>query len=350
MKMFCGAGMLVLLAGVGGAGVGDAREDAQVDRSVDASALMTKGKLEADLGNHTAASETFRAIAQDSAAPAALVWEALVRLGLTLSASDDALGSAQTFRRVLQTYSGDPAAMRFLKKAVASAVPGKIWLDFRADFEELLRSAQVVSTEKLGMLASGVRKIRLAQGEIEFDAVWKVLPRVGGESHLKTVAAYELDKLLGLDMVPPTILRALEGQQGSLQLWVYGCRAYGDVQKDAPQTAAWAHRVSRMKTFDYLIGNLDRTVGNILVDQSWDLVLLDHLRSFTLGQMDSTTLPARFDRHLVDRIRSLNEAGLGVRLHGLLDRPEIEGILKRRDAILDHVEKLVAREGQGVLF
>jgi len=79
-------------------------------------------------------------------------------------------------------------------------------------------------------------------------------------------------------------------------------------------------------------------------------VLLDHLRSFTLGQMDSTTLPARFDRHLVDRIRSLNEAGLGVRLHGLLDRPEIEGILKRRDAILDHVEKLVAREGQGVLF
>ncbi len=38
------------------------------------------------------------------------------------------------------------------------------------------------------------------------------------ESHQAEVAAYELDKLLVLDMVPPTLIREIRGQKGSLQL------------------------------------------------------------------------------------------------------------------------------------
>jgi hypothetical protein len=356
ISMLCCAAIVVLATGSDSTAASDAGAQTQNDRADELGRLMTKGKLEADLGNHTAASETFKAIAEDSAAPDVLAWEALVRLGLSLSASDDALGAADTFRRVLRGYSGDAAAMRFLQKAVARTVPGKIWLDFRADFEELLRSGRLVSSENLGMPASRVRKVRLAHGEIELDAVWRPLDaipplREGTDGSFRNeAAAYELDRFLGLDMVPPTIMRSVEGREGAMTLWVYGGRSYGDVEGSAPDTPAWARQTSRMRTFDYLIGNRDRHKSNILVDRGWDLVLLDHTRSFLPGQAALPMLPPRFDGRLIDRLRGLNEADLLRRLGGLLDRQEIQAILERRDAILAHVDGLLAARGQSALF
>ena len=40
------------------------------------------------------------------------------------------------------------------------------------------------------------------------------------ESYRAEIAAYELDKLLGLSMVPPTVERKVKGETGSAQMWV----------------------------------------------------------------------------------------------------------------------------------
>jgi len=311
--------------------------------------LMVDGKLQADLGRHEEASAAFRKIADDEAAPPSLRWEALVRLGLVRSAAGDPAASADAFRSVLRGYSEDPAAMRFLFQAVASTVPGKIWIDFKEEFEELLRTARVVAVEELGMGLKRPKKVTLSNGDLELSAVWK--PRIQGQGSSRfEVAAYEVDKMLGLDMVPPTVLRTLAGDEGSLQLWIYGCESFGAVRDRAPDTPEWRHQVLRMMTFDQFIANRARNQASILVDASWEIVLIDHSLSFW-GIGTLMELPARFDRRMVEELRQLERPVLLARLGGLLTEQQVESLLERRDALVTHVEKLIEERGeQAVLF
>jgi hypothetical protein len=312
--------------------------------------LMTEGKLAADLGKDDEASAAFRAIADDEAAPSPLRWEALVRLGLVRSAAGDPAASAEAFRTVLASYADDPQAMHFLTRVVASGVPGKIWVRLNEDFEGLLRNATVVSTEELGP-RGGARKVELTQGDVELSAVWRHFSDAKSEdSYTHEVAAYEVDKMLGLDMVPPTVPRTLEGEEGSLQLWVYGCENYGAVQDRAPDTPGWRRQLSRARAFDYLVANRDRNVANTLIDAAWGLVLVDHTRAFS-GREPTVDLPDRFDRRMVGRLRQLDRSALQARLGDILTAAQIEGILKRRDALVGHVEELVVKRGEEtVLF
>ena len=61
----------------------------------------------------------------------------------------------------------------------------------------------------------------LQKGEIELSAVWKPVRQEPLDDVLHEVAAYELDKILQLDMVPPSVERVIEGQKGALQLFNY---------------------------------------------------------------------------------------------------------------------------------
>ena len=53
---------------------------------------------------------------------------------------------------------------------------------------------------------------------------WRTLPpgiyRGFRESYKSEIAAYELDKLLKMDMVPPTVERQIDGSNGAAQQWV----------------------------------------------------------------------------------------------------------------------------------
>ena len=90
----------------------------------DPSSLLTQGKLDADLGNREAAAKAFAAVADADDAPAALRWEALVRLGLVRRDAGDADGAVKAYERVWAEYGKDKEALRFLVQAIAGAVPG----------------------------------------------------------------------------------------------------------------------------------------------------------------------------------------------------------------------------------
>ncbi len=312
---------------------------------------MTEGKLDADLGNHDEASASFRGIADDESAPSSLWLEALVRYGLTRNAAGDPAASTRAFRTVLASYAADPEAMRFVTYAVANSGSGKIWIDLKVTFEKLLRTARVVSTKGLGPGLSPVEKVTLSQGEIELSAIWRHFsnPKIQ-DSYIFEVAAYEIDKMLGLDMVPPAVSRTLEGQEGTVQFWVYGCKTRESVRDRAPGTPEWRHQLSRMKAFDHLIGNWDRNDRNILVDATWGIVLVDHTRSF-LDAETSLELPDRFDRRMLERLRRFNRPILQKRLNGVLTEAQVEDLLRRRDALLAHAQQLVDEQGErAVLF
>jgi hypothetical protein len=100
----------------------------------DAAALVTEGKLDADLGDFACAALSFQTVADDEQAPTELRWEALVRLGQMRARLGEREASVEAFRRVVRLYSSDSAAIRFLALAVGGVVPGPPrWEEVRRD-------------------------------------------------------------------------------------------------------------------------------------------------------------------------------------------------------------------------
>ena len=230
--------------------------------------------------------------------------------------------------------------------------PARAWRESGAAFyEELLLTAEVIDAAPVGKGGLKPARVYLRRGDQRVEAVFKsILParRQGfWESHQAEVAAYELDKLLGLGMVPPTVVRQIEGKTGSLQLWVDGCREWKESAQE-PQAVEQNPSISRMKTFDNLIGNWDRQ-GNILIDPNQNLILIDHSRAFIPDKELSKSLPVQFDRNLVARIRALDRQQLARALRGM-SAEQIEGLLARRELLLAHLDRLIKEKGEAAVF
>ena len=99
------------------------------------------------------------------------------------------------------------------------------------------------------------------------------------ESYKSEIAAYELDKLLGLNMVPVVVERRVNNDDGAAVMWIEGVRSWETVLP-LPKPATWGFQLARMKMFDDLISNSDRNKGNLLVDADWHIFLIDHSRAF----------------------------------------------------------------------
>lgn len=159
------------------------------------------------------------------------------------------------------------------------------------------------------------------------------------------VAAYRLDRLLGLGMVPPTILREIEGERGSLQVWIAGSKMWTHAAEEGFQPAdpaAFESQRAALYVFESLVANVDLTPRNILVTpEDGRLWLIDHGRAFRtssrppdVGLGDRVPVPD----WLVPRLEALDRKTLEGELEEVLSRKQIRAILKRRDALLEDRE------------
>jgi len=115
--------------------------------------------------------------------------------------------------------------------------------------------------------------------------------------------------------------------------------------------------------FDVLINNEDRNAQNFFVCPQFHIILIDHSRAFitsTKMLKMPEKLPAFFDRKLVEKLKGLTREDLEIRLKSvafeddrirLLRDGQIKAVLKRRDLLLAHLQKLIEERGEGnVLF
>ena len=177
--------------------------------------------------------------------------------------------------------------------------------------QQFLRTAAIEKLESVPVGVTKPQKGIFAPGGLARAAAVKHLPtgnRNGfWESHKSEVAAYELDRLLGLDMVPVTVERRVGSDLASVQLWVEDCKLLKDVnQATCPRPSDWAKQVCRQRVFDNLIANIDRNAGNLLVDPEWNLILIDHSRAFAANRMPFEKEMARIDKELFGRLKALD--------------------------------------------
>jgi hypothetical protein len=237
--------------------------------------------------------------------------------------------------------------------------------------ERFLRTARVVAREPVPVGVTRPERLTLSDGARTLRASWKTiderklgLARIGEGRHefdfrdswKSEVAAYELDKLLGLGLVPPTVEREITGHRGALQLWVEGVMTEKDRQKQgiAPeQVPSWNNQMHCVRLFHQLTYNTDfQNIANILVDPTHRIYLIDSSRAFRVQKdlLAEDDLVC-FSRRALERLEGLDEETLNERLGRWLDRLQIEGLLARRDQILVLVQRRVEKKGPGpVLF
>jgi hypothetical protein len=234
----------------------------------------------------------------------------------------------------------------------------KTWIGHSKEIEDYLKSAEVVDMKETSVGVTHPSHAHLAPGGPVESIAWKNLRpgRYEGyyESYKSEIAAYELDKLLALGMVPPTVEKRVKGDLGAAVMWVNGAKTFKDLggvpgQKGiagppAAHIAYWMHELTRAKMFDNLIGNIDPNLGNWLVDPDWNIVLIDHSRAFT----DTKQLYHQlmyFDNDLWEKMKALDEATLQGALGPWVGKGEIKAILERRDKMGQVIEKLKASGG-----
>jgi hypothetical protein len=250
---------------------------------------------------------------------------------------------------VLQAQNAPPAA----------AVDARIWIGRAAEIEEYLRKAPMVKFEDLSVGVTKPKKAHFAPGGPVAFAAWKMLPPgiYGGfwESYQSEIAAYELDKLLGLNMIPPTVEKVHRGERGAAVMWVSPTKSFGDlggaanVKPPAAVMNEWNRQIIKAKMFDNLIANIDPNQGNWLVDPSWNLVLIDHTRAFTTRR-EMVHVMTRIDATLWDRMLALTEAELKPVLGKLMSGGEFRAILQRRDRMRQTIEAMVKERGADAVF
>lgn len=220
-----------------------------------------------------------------------------------------------------------------------------------AEIEEFLRTAEIVEVKKLGVGVTNPLKLTLRLGEVERNAVFKAVDTFGdsvsiaeintSDRYAHDIAAYRLDRLIGLNMVPVTIERSVEGKTGSVQQWIPETFDEGDRIEEGmqpPDLEEFERLVNRMRIFDTLIYNTDRNKGNILYERDgWLVHLIDHSRAFRLNtgrppQLEQAMI--RRDSQLEKGLVALEKDELKQAVGRLLHQAQINAVMKRRKQLL----------------
>ena len=236
--------------------------------------------------------------------------------------------------------------------------------------EAFLRTARVTAKKSMEVGVTHAERLTLTDGERTCRAKWQTIDErrrgvtsfAGGgfvvdftDSYKHEIAAYELDKLLGLDFVPPTVERTLDGKPGALQLWVEGVMTEWERSKqkvEPPDLEAWNDTMYKVRLIHQLTYNSDyRNIRNVLIDPEFRIYLIDFSRAFypqpfLLEQKELK----RFSRSLLDSLKRLDRAQLDEKLGRSLGRPQIDGLLKRRDLIVSLAARRVAEQGEATVL
>jgi len=155
------------------------------------------------------------------------------------------------------------------------------------------------------------------------------------------IAAYRLDRMLGLYMVPVTVRREIAGQQGTLQY--VPVATLNEIErvsagKGGRAICSMGKQAGAMYIYDTLINNSARTPLSMLYGaEDFQLMLVDHGRSFSTSNdrpayLGNTglTIGREWRRALLE----IDDKKLRKQLEDVLDKKRLAALAGRRDALI----------------
>jgi hypothetical protein len=153
------------------------------------------------------------------------------------------------------------------------------------------------------------------------------------------VAAYRLDRLLGIHMTPVSVARTHDRKPSAFTWWLddivmdEGQRL--KTKKEPPSSREWNQQMWVVRVFDQLIYNVDRNMGNLLIDKNWTVWMIDHSRAFrTWHDLKTPNDLVYIDRGIFEKLKGLNKPELQKVMEDHLSGPEIDALLARRDKMV----------------
>jgi len=226
-----------------------------------------------------------------------------------------------------------------------------------SELEDFLRTGEITETKRIGTGITRPMKVTLKKGDKTINAVFKTRDTNPGIQHYKgynnrrnkdadryvyDVAAYHLDRLMDLQMVPTAVLREINGKEGVIQYWVENTINERDRLKSKIEFEGYCKKKEQYWLrfiFDILIYNEDRNLTNILwTKDDFSLIFIDHSRAFRIADDRSKQYrkaPLNISDLLRKKLNNLNSENLTMKLSPYLHPKQISAILKRRDLILE---------------
>ncbi len=260
---------------------------------------------------------------------------------------------------------------------------------------DAIRNARILGRQFVGSTSINLH-LHLAGG---IDAGFKPRSVTHADHYRAEIAAFRLNRMLGLTRVPPAISRVIprvqlhvsdnagvvadrdDSVRGAAIYWVPVLRdSMIDRTREIDRWTSWlrqggtvppdqtvrAEEVSTLLVFDYLTGNWDRWSGaNVPMDTAGHLIYRDNNGGFEEPFPDAmlNRLGAwlhrtqKFSRAVIDHVRLLTDATVRTEMsldpdrdHPPLTDSQLRSLLRRRDALLQYVDGLVSRYGATAVY
>jgi hypothetical protein len=234
--------------------------------------------------------------------------------------------------------------------------------------DTFLRTAKIVSSRPVGSGVTKTRRVTLSDGTVTHDAQVqaidedKAVMRVQGYTEFNfrdcfcfNIAAYRLAALLGIDNVPMSVERTVDGQRTAMTWWIDDVAMTEEGRRKTnatdPNPGRFDHYRYRQRIFDELIQNRDRNLGNLVYTTDWTMWMIDHTRAFRLHkELGKPAELIRIERPLYDNLKKLTVESVAAAVGNSLRKAEVEAVLARRDAIIKVLDERIKKLSEAAVF
>jgi hypothetical protein len=227
----------------------------------------------------------------------------------------------------------------------------------REELEAFLKTAEVVMKQEGASGRTDPWTIILEDGKNQRRGLFKYIdrrrpdPLLLPDSFKYEIAAYQLNKYLGLDIVPPVVEREIEGIPGSLQAFVEDSVRASERAAELgkpPNPEAFTTAMQDIRVFENLVLNTCGELKDTFVHkETWKVVRVDFSQSF---EPDRRLLRgcdfSRISREFYGRLLAWQHKEVEALLSPYLNKSELSALSARRIIIVDRIKEMIRDKGE----
>lgn len=232
--------------------------------------------------------------------------------------------------------------------------------DPREALEAALRDCRIAGVRKDASGRTSPWIVTFSEGcAIEhgiFRYVDRQRPQPMADSYKYDIAAYELTKILGVEIIPPIVEREVDGRPGTLQVYLENCVRERDRRRkklEPPDTQAFLNALEEIKVFVNLAYDDCYNTGDLYIHlDDWRVCRVDFTEAFApMEELPPGCAITACSKTLYTGLLALNEDAVRAKLGKYLSDGELGALFIRMSLVLEKIQALIVEKGEeNVLF